>query len=114
MGTRGAYKTVVLRSTAVVCFMSAEFRYPQELLCAICAHVYYTSLPPSVPSLDPLIVNHDGIPTGLPSAMPPAYWPEPIARHTLANLCLTSRAWYAAAKPWLWTKYVSLSLLSTL
>ncbi|KAK2460881.1 hypothetical protein APHAL10511_007351 [Amanita phalloides] len=83
--------------------MSSEFRYPQELLCAICAHVYYASLPPSLPSLDPLIVGHNGIPTGLPSAMPPANWSEPVARHTLVNLCLTSRAWYAAAKPWLWT-----------
>ncbi|KAJ7773206.1 hypothetical protein B0H16DRAFT_1660327 [Mycena metata] len=36
--------------------------------------------------------------------MPAASWPEPIARHTLAQLCLVNRAWYDAAKPWLWDK----------
>lgn len=36
--------------------------------------------------------------------MPPASWPEPVARRTLAQLCLVSHAWYDAAKPWLWDK----------
>ncbi|KAF8625548.1 hypothetical protein AX15_005315 [Amanita polypyramis BW_CC] len=84
--------------------MEPEFRYPQELLFAICAHVYYASLPSSEPSLDPLVIGHHGIPTALPSSMPPSNWPEPIARQTLAGLCLTSRAWYSAARPWLWRK----------
>ncbi|KAF8623609.1 hypothetical protein AX17_007312 [Amanita inopinata Kibby_2008] len=81
-----------------------EFRYPQELLDTICAHVYYSGLPPPEPSLDPLITNDYGVPTAIPSAMPPANWPEHVARRTLASLCLTSRSWYAAARPWLWMK----------
>ncbi|KIL64474.1 hypothetical protein M378DRAFT_106133 [Amanita muscaria Koide BX008] len=84
--------------------MPSDFRYPQELLDAICAQVYNSSLPPHQPSLDPLITTQSGIPTGLPSSIPPANWPEPMTRQSLANLCLTSRAWYAAAKPWLWMK----------
>ncbi|KIJ67077.1 hypothetical protein HYDPIDRAFT_109078 [Hydnomerulius pinastri MD-312] len=36
--------------------------------------------------------------------MPPSSWPEPTVRRTLSNLCLVNRAWYDAAKPWLWQK----------
>ncbi|TFK72925.1 hypothetical protein BDN72DRAFT_791727 [Pluteus cervinus] len=79
-------------------------QYPQELLSAICAQVYSASLPPKIPSLDPLVTSQCGIPTALPSSVPPAYWPEPVSRRTLANLCMVSHAWYEAAKPWLWYK----------
>ncbi|PFH53064.1 hypothetical protein AMATHDRAFT_55406 [Amanita thiersii Skay4041] len=84
--------------------MPIDFNYPQDLLDAICAHIYYSGLPSPVSSLDPLIINDYGVPTALPSSLPPANWSEPVTRRTLANLCLTNRAWYTAAKPWLWMK----------
>ncbi|KDQ57178.1 hypothetical protein JAAARDRAFT_194348 [Jaapia argillacea MUCL 33604] len=78
--------------------------YPPELLFTICAHIYSAGLPSPSPSLDPLITSHHGIPTSLPSSLPPANWPEPLARKTLSSLCLVNRSWYEAAKPWLWRK----------
>ncbi|KAJ7052624.1 hypothetical protein C8F01DRAFT_1236458 [Mycena amicta] len=79
--------------------------FPAELRLAICAYIHSSCIPSSIPSLDPLVTQlHHGVPTSLPSSMPPASWPEPVARHTLAQLCLVSRAWYDAAKPWLWDK----------
>ncbi|KAJ7127050.1 hypothetical protein C8R44DRAFT_780301 [Mycena epipterygia] len=83
---------------------TAASRYPPELLLAICAYIHSSCIPATVPSLDPLVVAHHGVPTSLPSSMPPASWPEPVARHTLAQLCLVNHAWYDAAKPWLWDK----------
>ncbi|KAL0954848.1 hypothetical protein HGRIS_003787 [Hohenbuehelia grisea] len=79
-------------------------QYPTEILFAICAHVYVSCLPATPSSLDPLITNHNGIPTELPSAVPPGNWSEVHSRRTLASLCLVNHAWYAAAKPWLWRK----------
>lgn len=81
---------------------------PAELLSVICAHVYSSCLQPTEPSLDPLIATDYGVPTALPSSLPAGNWPEPVTRRTLANLCLVNHAWYEAAKPWLWTKYVLL------
>ncbi|KAF8149858.1 hypothetical protein B0H34DRAFT_667327 [Crassisporium funariophilum] len=81
-----------------------EIQYPSELLYAICAHVYASCLLPDEPSLDPLINAGDLIPTAHPTTVPAGYWPEPVARGTLANLCLVNHAWYEAAKPWLWHK----------
>ncbi|KAF7424413.1 hypothetical protein PC9H_009720 [Pleurotus ostreatus] len=78
--------------------------YPPEILFTICAHVYSACLPAYPVSLDPLIAADHGIPTALPSAMPPGNWPEPVSRRTLASLCLVNHAWHAAAKPWLWRK----------
>ncbi|EPQ54250.1 hypothetical protein GLOTRDRAFT_62772 [Gloeophyllum trabeum ATCC 11539] len=78
--------------------------FPPELLFTICAHVYYAGLPPVQPSLDPLILAEHGIPTSTPSSLPPANWPEPVARKTLHSLSLANRAWHDAAKPWLWRK----------
>ncbi|KAJ7727285.1 hypothetical protein DFH07DRAFT_757801 [Mycena maculata] len=83
---------------------NAVSRYPPELLLAICAYIHSSCIPSSLPSLDPLVPTDHGVPTSLPSSMPPASWPEPIARRTLAQLCLVSHAWYDAAKPWLWAK----------
>ncbi|KAF7312322.1 hypothetical protein MIND_00245300 [Mycena indigotica] len=79
--------------------------FPAELRLAICAYIHTSCIPPPIPSLDPLVphLSH-GAPTALPSSMPPASWPEPVARKTLAQLCLVNRAWYQAAKPWLWDK----------
>ncbi|KAI9000575.1 hypothetical protein BD414DRAFT_405361 [Trametes punicea] len=80
-------------------------QFPPELLAVVCAHVYASGLPPSTSSLDPLLcADQPGIPIGLPSSFPPAHWPESVVRHTLANLCLVNKAWYEAAKPWLWRK----------
>ena len=82
-----------------------EIQYPPELLYAICAHVYASGLLPDEPPLDPLVIDGDhGAPTAHPTSYPPGYWPEPVARRTLANLCLVNHAWYEAAKPWLWHK----------
>lgn len=78
--------------------------YPPELLYVICAHVYASCLLPDEPSLDPLIVTDHRAPTAHPSAVPAGYWPEPVARRTLASLCLVNHAWFEAAKPWLWHK----------
>lgn len=84
---------------------SVVAQFPPELLAVICAHVYTCGLPPPTPSLDPLVcVDQPSIPTGLPSSFPPAYWPESVVRKTLANLCQVNKAWYEAAKPWLWRK----------
>ena len=80
-------------------------QFPPELLTVICAHVYASGRPPLVTSLDPpLCSDHSGIPIALPSSYPCAYWPEAVVRKTLVGLCLTNKAWYEAAKPWLWRK----------
>ncbi|THV03211.1 hypothetical protein K435DRAFT_748230 [Dendrothele bispora CBS 962.96] len=78
--------------------------YPSELQSAICAQIYAACLPPEETSLDPLILSEHGIPTSLPSSLPPSHWPEPVTRHALSSLCLVNHAWYEAAKPWLWRK----------
>ncbi|KAG8743669.1 hypothetical protein FRC10_011638 [Ceratobasidium sp. 414] len=79
--------------------------YPAELYTSICAAIYDLSLPPETPSLDPLIQKEDSTsPVALPSSYPAAYWSEPTARHTLANLSLVSKAWQEAAKPYLWRR----------
>ncbi|KIK80911.1 hypothetical protein PAXRUDRAFT_28033 [Paxillus rubicundulus Ve08.2h10] len=84
--------------------MSVVWQYPSELLFAISAHVYAASLPASASSLDPITLGEYGTTATLSSSMPPRNWPRSIARKTLANLCLVNRAWYDAAKPWLWHK----------
>ncbi|KIK81737.1 hypothetical protein PAXRUDRAFT_15071 [Paxillus rubicundulus Ve08.2h10] len=84
--------------------MSAVWQYPPELLFAISGIVYAASLPAATSSLDPIALGEYGPPTALPSSMPPGSWPSPTVRRTLANLCLVNRAWYDAAKPWLWHK----------
>ncbi|KAJ7593020.1 hypothetical protein C8J56DRAFT_930140 [Mycena floridula] len=78
--------------------------YPPEILSRICAHVFSACLPPSSPSLDPLISGNHSAPTALPSSFPSANWPEQLSRRTLSILCLVDHAWYQAAKPWLWYK----------
>ena len=79
--------------------------YPAELYTSICAAIFDFSLPPETPSLDPLIQKEDSnSPVALPSAYPVAYWSEPVTRQTLASLCLVSKAWQEAAKPFLWRR----------
>ncbi|KAG6330322.1 hypothetical protein ID866_8768 [Astraeus odoratus] len=84
--------------------MSAVLDYPPELLFIICSHIYAAGLPSSPSSLDPVALGQFGAPTALPSTIPPGHWPEPSVRKTLSNLCLVNRAWYEAAKPWLWRR----------
>lgn len=84
--------------------MSTVLQYPPELLFTICAYVYAAGLPASTISLDPIALGDYGAPTALPSSMPPGNCPEQLVRRTLANLCLVDRAWYDAAKPWLWRR----------
>ena len=81
-----------------------EYHDPPELLDAICSQIFFAGLPPTETSLDPLITTATSVPTAQPSSSPPAYWSEPLVRRTLSNLCLVSRAWYEAAKPWLWKR----------
>ncbi|CAE6449191.1 unnamed protein product [Rhizoctonia solani] len=79
--------------------------YPAELYESICAIIFEVSLPPAYSSLDPLIHKEESnSPVALPSAYPAAYWSEPVARRTLASLCLVSKAWQEAAKPYLWRR----------
>lgn len=78
--------------------------YPPELLYAICAAVHDAALPPPSPSLDPLYVADGPAPAALPSAHPPAAWKAHVSRRTLASLCLVSKSWYEAARPWLWRR----------
>ncbi|TDL25541.1 hypothetical protein BD410DRAFT_765043 [Rickenella mellea] len=84
--------------------VSCVDKYPPELLFSICAAVYSAGQPVADQSLDPFIYHGDATPTALPSSHPAPHWPEPIARKTLANICLVNHAWYEAAKPWLWCK----------
>lgn len=84
---------------------SSHTQFPSELAYTICAYVYSACLQPDAPSLDPLLATDDvRVPTTHPSSTPPGYWPEPVSRRTLANLCLVDHTWYEAAKPWLWHK----------
>ena len=43
-------------------------------------------------------------PTCLPSSWPPSSWTEERSRTSLKNLCTVSRAFYAAAKPYVWRR----------
>jgi hypothetical protein len=81
-----------------------EYNYPSEILDAICAQIFASGLPPPRTSLDPVIAAASGAPTAYPSSAPQAYWPEPIVRRTLSNLCFVNHAWYETAKPWLWKR----------
>ncbi|KAJ1307659.1 hypothetical protein OPQ81_001752 [Rhizoctonia solani] len=85
--------------------LSLPKTYPAELYESICAIIFELSLPPVYSSLDPLIQKEDSnSPVALPSAYPAAYWSEPVTRRTLANLCLVSKSWQQAAKPYLWRR----------
>jgi hypothetical protein len=78
--------------------------FPQELLGAVCVHIFYAGLSNFAPSLDPLLSGVFNPPTALPNSFPAAAWTDHSVRKTLANLCMVNRAWYVAAKPWLWRR----------
>ena len=78
--------------------------FPQELLGAICVLIFDAGVPSFNPSLDPLVSGARNPPTSLPNSFPPASWTDHSVRKTLASLCVVNKAWYAAAKPWLWRR----------
>jgi len=80
--------------------------YPSEVLEAIAYAVYLAAEPQLPSSLDPVFTpdSPTPAPTGLPSSWPPASWTEERSRTTLKNLCSVSRAFYAAAKPYVWRR----------
>lgn len=82
--------------------------YPADVIEAIAAAVYELALPSAVPSLDPLYslstFDNTAPPTALPSTYPAPYWPERVSRKTLSTLCLVSKDFRDAARPWLWRR----------
>jgi hypothetical protein len=78
--------------------------FPQELLEAICAHIFDAGTPNFNPSLDPLIGGARSPPTAVPNSFPPTSWTDHSVRRTLASLCMVNKAWYYAAKPRLWRR----------
>ena len=78
--------------------------FPQELLDAICAHIFDAGTPNFNPSLDPLIGGARSPPTAVPNSFPPASWTDHSVRKSLASLCMVNKAWYYAAKPQLWRR----------
>lgn len=80
--------------------------YPSEVLEAIAYAVYLAAEPQLPSSLDPVFApgTPTPLPTGLPSSWPPPSWTEERSRTTLKNLCTVSRAFYAAAKPYVWRR----------
>jgi hypothetical protein len=84
--------------------MSRE--YPSEVLEAVAYSVYLAAEPQLPTSLDPIFTPDipTPAPTRLPSSWPPPSWVEERSRTTLKNLCTVSRAFYAAAKPYVWRR----------
>lgn len=80
--------------------------YPSEVLEAIAYAVYLAAEPQLPSSLDPVFApgTPTPLPTRLPSSWPPSSWTEERSRTTLKNLCTVSRAFYAAAKPYVWRR----------
>lgn len=78
--------------------------FPQELLGAVCQHIFYAGIPSFTPSLDPLVGGASNPPTSIPNSFPAASWTDHSVRKTLASLCVVNKAWYFAAKPWLWRR----------
>ena len=84
--------------------VSATSRFPTDVLDAIAAAVSNAAIPHPFSSLDPLHLSTSDVPLNAPSACPAPYWSEPESRKTLANLCLVSKDFHDAAKPWLWRR----------
>ncbi|KAF8340662.1 uncharacterized protein EI90DRAFT_2966555 [Cantharellus anzutake] len=78
--------------------------FPADVLDAIACAVYNAAVPNPTSSLDPLYPNVSDAPTSSPSTSPTSYWSEPVSRQTLVNLCLVSKDFRDAAKPWLWRR----------
>lgn len=78
--------------------------FPQELLEAICEHIFDAGTPSLNPSLDPLVGGARSAPTAFPNSFPPSSWTDHSVRKTLASLCVVNKAWHFAAKPRLWRR----------
>ena len=80
--------------------------YPPEVLEAIAYAVYLAAEPQLPSSLDPVFTPDTSTPppTCFPSSWPPSSWTEERSRTTLKNLCTVSRAFYIAAKPYVWRR----------
>src|SRR5258708_35870676 len=78
--------------------------FPIDVLDAIAAAVSNAATPHPFSSLDPLYLSTYDVPRDAPSTFPSPYWSEPLSRKTLACLCLVSKDFRDAAKPWLWRR----------
>ena len=80
--------------------------YPPEVLEAIAYTVYHAAGPQLPSSLDPIFTpdTPTAPPTGLPSSWPPPNWAKAQSIMTLKNICTVSRAFYAAARPYIWRR----------
>lgn len=78
--------------------------YPPEVLEAI-AYAVYLAAEPQLPSnLDPFLSPIPPTPTGLTSPWVPPSWSKEWSRRTLESLCTVSRAFFAAARPFVWRR----------
>lgn len=80
--------------------------YPSEVLEAI-AYAVYLAAEPQLPSnLDPILtpLTPTPAPTGLTSPWLPPSWSKEWSRRTLESLCTVSRAFFAAARPYVWRR----------
>ncbi|KAG8857636.1 hypothetical protein FRB96_005654 [Tulasnella sp. 330] len=82
--------------------MSSSADLPHEVLQAICAVVSDASYHTDISSLDPILDQERTAPHALPSSYPAGNWSGLNTRRTLTSLCLVSRAWYNASKPFIW------------
>lgn len=80
--------------------------YPPEVLEAIAYAVYLAAEPQLPSSLDPVLtLDHPTpAPTGLPSSWPPPSWSKEWSKATIKSLCTVSRAFFAAARPYVWRR----------
>lgn len=93
--------------------------YPPDILEAIAEAVYNAAQPVPSSSLDPLyqfyypsdatdnpaaLTDHNLVAVHYPTSQPAPYWPEATARQALSALCLVSRDFRDAARPWLWRR----------
>ena len=106
-GTRLTHRTFPMATTTSQQYIRSTITiddFPQELLGAICQHIFYAGVPSFTPSLDPLIGGGRNPPTTLPNSFPAASWTDHTVRKALASLCIVNKGWYYAAKPWLWRR----------
>lgn len=80
--------------------------FPPEVLDAIAYAVYLAAELQLPSSLDPVLTLNTPTlaPTGLTSSWPPPSWSKEWPKRTLKNLCSVSRAFFAAARPYVWRR----------
>ena len=79
-------------------------QFPPEVLDAIAYAVYLAAELQLPSSLDPILTLNTPTlaPTGLTSSWPPPSWSKEWPKRTLKSLCSVSRAFFAAARPYVW------------